>query len=216
MATVSETIVEQSVHDFKALGVLKEGHFERHDGKHTRWYFHSHPLFYTGALWRAVQDLVAVIPLEVLDQIDIVAGPQFAGNVIAQGMINIISSNGPMTRESVHCVPIEKQFKLVGSNLGKTSYHVRRFYQDVLPDKKVLLVDDVVASGKTIVKCVRLLESMKARVIASVCIANLSHVKDATQYSIWNQPPNHADVYDRGSCPMCKSDDPEIRKITKF
>lgn len=209
MSSVLEAVLSQSRKELIEQGVLKEGHFQRHDGKHVRWYFDTQPLVFTGALWRIVQDLVAITPVEILEQVEIVAGPQSVGDVLAEGMINIISSRGPKARQ-VFCVPIERQFKLVGKKLGKTVYLIRPFYRERLAGKKVLFVDNVFASGKTTVKCTRLIEEAGATIVGLTYIADLSPVSDNHRRVLWQDRAD--DVYPQFACPMCKSGIP----ITKF
>lgn len=203
MTSIVEAVLSQSHRELVELGVIKEGHFERHDGKHTRWYFHSHPLFWTGALWRIVQDLVAIVPDEILKGVDAIAGPQFAGNLLGQGMVNIVEARGARDRKPVNCVPIERGYEKMGKDIGREIYQIRRYYREQLPDLKVLLVDDVVASGVTRVKCIRLLEGAGAEVVGGVCIADLSLVPGVSQHSLWKPPT--ADIYDRAYCPHCRA-----------
>ena len=209
MTSIVEAVLSRSREELIELGVLRQGHFQRHDFRHSRWYFDSKPLVFTGALWHVIQDLATIIPTEILDEIEIVAGAQSVGDTMAEGLINVISSRSAKVRQ-VNCVPIERQFEIVGKDLGKTTYRIRPFYLDRLAGKKVLLADDVIASGKNSTRFCRLLESAGARVVASAFIANLSQLDDPTRFSLWRQPLD--EVYARAECPMCRRDEP----MTKF
>ena len=60
--------------------LMRDGHFDYHNGFHGRVYLNPHQLFrYPSTIWRLAQDLLDVLPPQLLEQTDIVAGPAPVG-----------------------------------------------------------------------------------------------------------------------------------------
>ncbi len=201
------------------LGVIKEGHFRRHDYRHTKWYYDTVPLFLTGRIWTIMQDLAAVINPEVVEQIEFIAGPGYRGNILAFGLANVLSARSPASRP-IQSVPIERQFQIVGPDLGKSEHWVRKRYLELLAGRGVLLADDVLATGKTRTGCFHLLTQAGAKVLGSVSIIDASQMDSScrklTGYHAALKVIPAKDVYEATQCPMCRSSDEKIRAITEF
>ncbi|OGE81618.1 MAG: hypothetical protein A3E98_04260 [Candidatus Doudnabacteria bacterium RIFCSPHIGHO2_12_FULL_48_11] len=195
----------------RELRVILDGHFWTHDMGHTGYYYTTLPLFLTGSIWTIVQELAAAIDASVKREITVVAGAQFGGNIIAQGLVNLISAAGPA--RTIHCIHIEKEFGLVGKDLGKTNYAIRDYFRDFLSGTRVLLVDDVRRSGRNMKLFEALLKDANASVVATASIIDASFVEHpGRHFSVWKAP--EGDRYTPGpqTCPMCASGTP----ITKF
>lgn len=209
-----QAVLEQSAKDFMASGAIMQGHFQRHDNQHSKWYFNAHALFWTGRLWSAVQDLASVIDQAVVDEIDAIVGPESLGKMVASGLQATLGSRRNRSRPAIHCVPIERKFVIVGPEVGKTIYHIRDYYHKQMSGMKVLFADDAIASGVTTNRGHELIRAAGAHVVAEAGIADLCHYTHPTRFSIWRPPTE--DIYPVHFCPMCKSQDPEVRKITRF
>src|SRR5919108_35592 len=56
--------------------LMRDGHFDYGNGFHGRVYLHPHQLFrQPSTIWRLAQDLLDVLPAEVIERTEIVAGP---------------------------------------------------------------------------------------------------------------------------------------------
>jgi orotate phosphoribosyltransferase len=167
-------------------------------------------LVFNGAIWRAVADLVRIIPNEILDEVEIVAGPQSVGDTLAAGKANIISARGPKVRH-VNCVPIDRDFESMAKGVGRKVYSVKKYYRDRLSGRKVLFVDQVTSTGKTATKCKGVLEDAGAIVLAEAYIADLRQIRsDIPCFALFTEP--QSDVYPIGGCPMCR----DGVEMTKF
>ena len=115
--------------EFRASGALLEGHFKLSSGRHSGHYLQcARVLMNPARAARLAEAVVAGIPAEVLDQVDVVVSPAMGGIIIGHE---------------------------VGRALGKDAlflerpegvFHLRRGFA-LSPGAKVLMVEDVVTTG---------------------------------------------------------------------
>jgi len=191
--------------------VVMQGHFRTHLlNYHTSTYFRTRPLFKNGGIWSAVQDLVALIPMSILEQVTVVAGPQNRGDIIAHLIARVIESHRS-SRVPVMCVPIENRFHLIGKgDIGRTERFVPEYYHNDLVGAQVLFVDDAIITGSTKGACKTLLEDHGATVVAFACLVDSSYGKSANQFAIWSI--GQEGMFQLPRCPLCEANVP----ITEF
>jgi orotate phosphoribosyltransferase len=186
--------------------VLVDGHFDYGNGYHGRVYLNPHQLLrHPSTIWRVAQDLLDVIPSELIQQVEVVAGPVTGGALLAHTMAGLLDSRRSLTHAPslfapFNCDP-EKGFTL------------RSFYRAELAGKRVLLADDVRNTGETLARCASLVTAAGGTVVATVEIYDRMEV--VTELGV----PNIALVeykapenYKVGECPFCQEGVP----ITRF
>src|SRR6478672_11141903 len=63
---------------------MRSGHFDYGNGFHGRVYLNAHQLFrHPSTIWRLAQDLLDVLPGDLLEQTEVVAGPVMGGALLA-------------------------------------------------------------------------------------------------------------------------------------
>ena len=72
-----EELRRQALRTLQESGVLmRDGHFDYGNGYHGRVYLNPHELFrYPSTIWRIAQDLIDILPSELLERTEVVAGP---------------------------------------------------------------------------------------------------------------------------------------------
>ncbi len=142
--------------EFRASGALLEGHFKLSSGRHSGHYLQcARVLMNPARAARLAEAVVAGIPAEVLDQIDVVVSPAMGGIIIGHE---------------------------VGRALGKDAlflerpegvFHLRRGFA-LSPGAKVLMVEDVVTTGLSSREAIAAVAREGGEVIAECAIIDRS------------------------------------------
>ena len=197
----------------KALGELQkhhvlmlDGHFNFGNGYHGRVYLNPHQLFcQPSIIWRFAQDLIDVLPAELLAQTDVVAGPATGGALLAHTVAGLLDSRRALSRPPTLFAPFRPE--------GSGSHGLTPFYAQQIKGRRVLLVDDVRNTGQTLVRCAELVRGAGGSVVATAQIYDrMEAVFDAGVPNValaeYKAPENH----EASSCPLCRDGVP----ITAF
>src|SRR6187401_1097703 len=100
-------IREQGLKDLQQSSVLMiDGHFDYGNGYHGKVYLNPHQLFrHPATIWRFAQDLLDVVPGDLLQQIDVVAGPVTGGALLAHTMAGLLDSRRSLSHPSCLFAP---------------------------------------------------------------------------------------------------------------
>ena len=200
-------IREKALKDLQHSGVLMlGGHFDYGNGYHGREYLNPHQMFrHPSTIWRLVQDLLDLLPGDLLQQTEVVAGPATGGALLAHTTAGLLDSRRSLTHPPCSFAPF--------NNDAAGGFALRPFYRRELEGKRVLLVDDVRNTGETLAKCAALVQAAGGTVLATV------EIYDRCEASVDLGVPNialaeykAAENYKVESCPLCKAGTP----ITKF
>ena len=144
--------------------LMRDGHFDYHNGFHGRVYLNPHQLFrYPSTIWRLAQDLLDVLPPQLLDETDIVAGPATGGALLAHTIAGLLDGRRALTHPSCSFAPFTP---------GEGKFTLRSFYARLIRGKRVLLADDVRNTGKTFQRCADLVTEAGGTVLATVEICD--------------------------------------------
>jgi len=193
----------KTLQDFEVL--MRHGHFDYGNGFHGRVYLNPHQLFrYPSTIWRLAQDLLDVLPAELLAQTDVVSGPATGGALLAHTLAGLLDGRRALTHPPCSFAP----FTSAGDG-----FVLRDFYAAHMNGRRVLLADDVRNTGKTFERCASLVREAGGTVLATVEICD--RMEAVTDLGV----PNYAlmeyeapENYPVESCPMCKAGEP----ITTF
>jgi orotate phosphoribosyltransferase len=200
---------EKALKDLQQSEVLMiDGHFDYGNGYHGRVYLNPHQLFrHPSTIWRFAQDLLDVMPGELLQQTEVVAGPVTGGALLAHTIAGLLDSRRSLTHPPCSFAP----FNYDGHGGG--GFALRPFYRHELKGKRVLLADDVRNTGDTFARCAALVREAGGSVIATVEIydrgeANVDLGVPNIPLAEYKAPDN----YKAGDCPLCHAGMP----ITRF
>jgi orotate phosphoribosyltransferase len=184
---------------------MRNGHFDYGNGFHGRMYLNAHQLLRTpSTIWRLAQDLLEVLPGELLEKTEVVAGPVMGGALLAHTLAGLLDGRRSLTHPPCSYAP----FSARGDG-----FMLRDFYARNMAGRRVLIADDVRNTGKTFQQCADVVRQAGGTVLATVEICDrLEAVADAgvPNYALveYKAPEN----FPADACPMCKAGEP----ITSF
>ena len=200
-------IRNKALKDLQESEVLMiEGHFDYGNGYHGRVYLNPHQLFrHPSTIWRFAQDLIDVLPSELVQRTEVVAGPATGGALLAHTIAGLLDSRRSLTHPPCSFAPFTHD---AGGGLA-----LRPFYRAELKGKRVLLADDVRNTGETFARAAALAREAGATVLATAEIYDrLEAIRDLGVPNIslaeYRAPAN----YKVAECPLCKDGVP----ITRF
>jgi orotate phosphoribosyltransferase len=201
-----DEIRARALDDLRRFQVVMDGHFDYGNGFHGAVYLNAHQLFrYPSTIWRVAQDLIDIIPADLVAQTEIVAGPVTGGALLAHTLAGLLDGRRPLTHPPYSFAPF-------GSDeVGHPT--LSPFYRRLVNGRRVLVADDVRNTGQTFAQCATLIEGGGGSVIATVEIVDRMEATmtlDAPNVALveYKAPANHP----ADACPLCASGIP----ITTF
>jgi orotate phosphoribosyltransferase len=193
----------KTLEDLEVL--MRDGHFDYGNGFHGRVYLNPHQLFlHPSTIWRLAQDLIDVLPTELVAETDVVAGPATGGALLAHTIAGLLDGRRALTHPPCSFAPFTS---------AADGFLLRSFYARRLSGQRVLLADDVRNTGKTFQRCADLVREAGGRVIGTV------EIFDRMEAIVDAGVPNYAlaeyaasENYPAERCPMCHAGVP----ITTF
>jgi orotate phosphoribosyltransferase len=193
---------QQALHQLERFEVLmRNGHFDYGNGFHGRVYLNPHQLFrYPSTIWRLAQDLLDVLPGNLLERTEVVAGPVMGGALLAHTLAGLLDGRRTLSHPPCSFAPFSAR---------EQDFTLREFYARQMAGKRVLLADDVRNTGKTFERCADLVRTAGGTVLATVEICDrMGAMTDAgvPNYALveYKAPEN----FPATQCPMCKAGEP--------
>ena len=200
---------EKALKDLQQFEVLMlDGHFDYGNGYHGRVYLNPHQLFrHPSTIWRFAQDLLDVMPSELVQRTEVVAGPVTGGALLAHTIAGLLDSRRSLTHPPCSFAPFNYD------GYGSGGFALRTFYRQELKGKRVLLADDVRNTGDTFARCAALVKEAGGTLVATVeiydrCEANIELAVANVALAEYKAPEN----YKAAACPLCAQRVP----ITRF
>src|SRR5215831_9193285 len=141
--------------------LMLDGHFDYGNGYHGRVYLNPHQLFrHPSTIWRFAQDLIDLLPPDLVQRTEVVAGPVTGGALLAHTIAGLLDSRRALTHPPCSFAPFNYD--------TSGGFALRDFYRRELKGRRVLLADDVRNTGETFGKCAALVRDAGATVLATV------------------------------------------------
>ena len=197
---------DKALKDLQTSEVLMlDGHFDYGNGYHGRVYLNPHQLFrHPSTIWRFAQDLIDLMPGELVQRTEVVAGPVTGGALLAHTIAGLLDSRRSLTHPASSFAPV---------HIDKEGFSIRPYYVQQIKGKRVLLADDVRNTGQTLAKCASLVKEAGGTVLATM------EIYDRLESTAEIGVPNFAlaeykapENYKAGACPLCAKKVP----ITRF
>ena len=200
-------IREKALKDLQQAGILMlDGHFDYGNGYHGRVYLNPHQLFrHPSTIWRFAQDLIDLLPSELVQRTEIVAGPAIGGALLAHTIAGLLDSRRSLTHSPCLFAPFSYE-------PGGT-FSLRDFYRAEVKGRRVLLVDDVRNTGETFARCAAMVQKAGGTVLATAEICDrLEAITDVGVPNVALTEYKAPENYKSDACPLCKAGTP----ITRF
>jgi orotate phosphoribosyltransferase len=192
--------LEKALKDLQESQVLMiDGHFDYGNGYHGRVYLNPHQLFrHPSTIWRFAQDLIDLMPSDLLQQTEVVAGPVTGGALLAHTIAGLLDSRRSLTHPPCSFAPFNYD--------AERGFNLRAFYRRELAGKRVLLADDVRNTGETFARCMALVQEAGGTVVATVeiydrCEAVVDLGVPNIALAEYKAPEN----YRAAECPLCRT-----------
>ncbi len=179
--------------------LMLDGHFDYGNGYHGRVYLNPHQLFrHPSTIWHFAQDLLDLLPGELVQRTEVVAGPVTGGALLAHTIAGLLDSRRSLTHPPCSFAPFNYD--------PASGLTLRPFYARQLAGKRVLLADDVRNTGQTFARCAALVKEAGGSVVATVEICDrLEAVVDLGVPNLALVEYRASENYRTGQCPMCKA-----------
>ena len=147
---------EESLKTLKETNALLDGHFILSSGLHSAQYVQCAKLLSKPYMSASFCKSLAEKISKELNEIDLILSPAMGGVVIGYEMGRLLK------KETIFSERVDGQFKL------------RRDFQ-IAKKSKVLIVEDVITTGKSSIECSKLVEIAGADVVGFACLIDRSN-----------------------------------------
>jgi len=190
--------MEKTIELLRESGAMLEGHFLLSSGRHSDKYFQCAKLLqYPDKARAALEQSAEKISADIKSgkiKIDIVAGPAMGGIIAAYEMARQLNLPAIFTERA---------------DDGKMT--LRRGFE-IQQGQNVLIMEDVVTTGKSYLECAAALEQNGAAITALACIVD-RRAADASEppYPFYCAVKLQAANWDAAECELCKQGIPAIK-----
>ena len=173
--------LKNSLKVLKKTKALLDGHFVLSSGLHSAQYVQCARLLSQPRISnKFVSSLAAKIKKEI-KKIDLILSPAMGGIVIGYEIGRILN------KETIFCERVNKKFKL------RRGFSIKK-------NSRVLIVEDVITTGKSSLECVELIKKSKAKLVGFACLIDRSEHKKI-KYKVISQVKLEIPTYNKSNLP---------------
>ncbi len=179
-----------------AGAIISDNHFVYNSGRHSSVYVNKDALYLHTNMISSLCQMMAK-PYDA-DQIDIVVGPVLGGIVLSQWTTHHLTAR----RSSGETLAVFAE-KEAGSD-QQFAFH--RSYDEYIPGKSVLVVEDVLTTGGSVRRVVELVRKHGGNVIGVSVLCNRGDVqpKDVGDVPVHALITLTLETFSEEECPFCK------------
>ena len=149
---------KKSLNILKKTNALLEGHFVLSSGLHSSKYIQCAKLLSYPYLADSICKELAKKIKKKFKNIDLILAPAVGGIIIGYEIGKLLK------KETIFCERVNGKFKL------RRGFHIKKL-------AKVLIIEDVITTGKSSMECVKLINQSKAKLIGFASIIDRSSKK---------------------------------------
>ena len=173
---------KESLKILKETNALLEGHFILSSGLHTKQYVQCAKLLSYPKKAEAICSSLCEKIKEEFNKIDIILSPAIGGIVVGYEV------GRQLDIETIFAERLDEQLKL------------RRGFK-ITENSNVLIVEDVITTGKSALECSELIKANKSKLIGYACIIDRSNNKSLIKDKIVSQIKLKMDTYKNKELP---------------
>ena len=188
--------LKNSLKVLKKTNALLEGHFVLSSGLHSANYVQcakllSHPKLSD----KFIKSLAAKVKKKI-KKIDIILSPAMGGIIIGYEIGKLLS------KETIFCERVNKKFTL------RRGFSIKK-------NSRVLIVEDVITTGKSSLECVRLIKKHKAKLVGFACLIDRTD-KGKIKNKIISQVKLKIPTYNKKNLPSFIKNIPVTKPGSRF
>ena len=164
--------LKNSLKVLKKTNALLDGHFVLSSGLHSSKYIQCAKLLSFPHLAKNICLSLSKKIKKNFKNFDLILSPAIGGIIIGYEIGRLLK------KETIFCERVEGKFK------------IRRGFK-IKKSSKVLIIEDVITTGKSSLECVRLIKKSKAKLVGFACIIDRS---DAKNLKIKNKIISHIKI----------------------
>ena len=173
--------LKNSLKVLKKTKALLDGHFVLSSGLHSAQYVQCARLLSQPRISnKFVSSLAAKIKKDI-KKIDLILSPAMGGIVIGYEIGRILN------KETIFCERVNKKFVL------RRGFSIKK-------NSRVLIVEDVITTGKSSLECVELIKKSKAKLVGFACLIDRSEHKKI-KYKVISQVKLEIPTYNKSNLP---------------
>ena len=166
----------------KECGALLEGHFLLSSGKHSNRYCQCAKLMQYPD---KTEKVISIVAEKVKDLgIDVVVGPAMGGITAAYELGKQLGIRAIFTERENNVMTLRRGF-------------------EIKPGEKILIMEDVVTTGKSSIETANVLENYGGIVVGIGCIVDRK--SSEIHLPIYSAVELEFETYDSSGCPLCKN-----------
>jgi len=190
--------MEKIIELLKESGALLEGHFLLSSGRHSDKYFQCAKLLqYPDKAYNALKPVVEKIGEDIKSgkiKVDIVAGPAIGGIIAAWEAARQLSLPAIFTERD-----------------DKGTMTLRRGFE-IKTGQNVLIVEDVITTGKSSLECAAALEAAGAVISGLACIVDRRlEEADSVKWPFYPAVKMSAGNWEASECELCRKGIPAVK-----
>ena len=174
--------LEESLRILKETNALIEGHFILSSGLHSPKYVQCAQLMSKPSQAQKICDSLAAKIIKEIDDFDLILSPAMGGIIVGYEIGKILN------KQTIFSERVNGEFIL------------RRDFQ-IKKGNKVLIVEDVITTGKSSLECSKLVISNEAKVVGYACIIDRSNGKSSIKEKIISQLELNIPTFNKDNLP---------------
>ena len=178
--------LEESLKILKETKAIIEGHFILSSGLHSSTYVQCAQLLSKPEKAEKICNSLAEKISKSFNNIDLVLSPAMGGIIAGYEIGKLLK------KEAIFSERVNGEFKL------RRDFHIEK-------NKKVLIVEDVITTGKSSLECSTLVEEAKAEIVGYACIIDRSNDKSLIKKNIVSQIKLNIPTYTKDDLPKSLS-----------
>ena len=176
--------LKNSLAVLKRTNALLEGHFVLSSGLHSPNYIQCAKLLSQPHIASGICISLSKKIKKRFKKIDLILSPAMGGLIIGYEIGKLLK------KETIFCERVVGKFKL------RRGFHIKK-------NTKVLIVEDVITTGKSSLECVKISEKAKAKLIGFACIIDRSNKKELKiKKNIVSQIKLNIPTYKKNNLPL--------------
>jgi len=175
--------LEESLKILKETNAVIEGHFILSSGLHSPKYVQCAQLMSKPSQALQICESLAEKIKKELDEFDLILSPAMGGIIVGYELGKILN------KETIFSERVNGEFKL------RRDFNIKK-------NTKILIIEDVITTGKSSIECSKLVTENYAEVIGYACIINRSNGNSKIKEKIVSQVELNIPTYSKDNLPQ--------------